>query len=174
MVKLPKGLLPEPPPTPQPSRRLQQMRMRTAPNPRAHIAILVLLLAALFGIAKFSDRFPNWFVTDHFSKATEAIKRAGYHFANIKNDDDAFRAVGVLLHLQTHYKMEPGEGNAEKFRLKLEAQREESVARIVEALEKYSGQKVGTNTMLWREWARSKGADIDPLDGVIRQYSPGQ
>ncbi len=150
------------------------MRARAAPNTRVYLAGLIVLIMALIGIGKFSNRFPNWFVTDNLARATDAVKRAGYLFANIKNDDDAFRAVGVLLHLQTHYKMEPGEGKAEKARLKLEAQRAESVARIVASLEKYSGQEVGTNTMLWREWARSKGADIDPLDGVIRRFAPGE
>ena len=120
------------------------------------IRVFAVVLIAIFATGLFSWFALNRIVSGfHHKFVTKELHEMGLHFKTIENGNEADRAVDMLRYIENYYV--PGEGyySTRKIEMELELQREKTLQTIVEALEEYSGQSLGSDPNAWENWRRN-------------------
>jgi hypothetical protein len=111
---------------------------------------LVLALALLAPL--MWQRFETWAVSIHQRSTTRELADWEQDYSKIDSVQKASRAIDMLDYIQTYYV--PGSGyrgdpDTEKA---LESQRKHTLSAIVEALERFSGERNGSDLSKWQAW----------------------
>lgn len=121
-------------------------------NPKV-IKIFIVVFIAIFVTGLVS-----WFALIrvvsgiHHKAITKELYDMGLHFKSIDNGTEADHAVGMLRYIENYYVPGPGYQSTSKIELELELQRRQTLRTIVEALEEYSGQSLGSDPNAWEKW----------------------
>jgi hypothetical protein len=75
-----------------------------------------------------------------------------------ESDHDAFHAIDMLAYIENYYA--PGEGyrSDAETEAALQSQRKRTMAAIIEALERFTGERYGDDIKRWEAWRQNCGA----------------
>ena len=119
-------------------------------------SIVAVILAAAIVVGLTWPRIHAWAIGRHQRSVTKSLAEWGREYATITNDASAVAAAGVVGYMSTYYVPGPGYHGPMDVETALEAQRRASIARVAEALERYTGLAYGTNVQRWKEWAEDQ------------------
>jgi hypothetical protein len=113
---------------------------------------LGLVLGAVL-LAPFAWRlFEVWAVGIHQRGVTSELAAWEQEYSRIENEEQAFRAIGMLEYVQRYYTLSPGYRSDPDTEAALERQRRKAVTAIVEALERFTGEAYGNDVAEWEAW----------------------
>ena len=117
----------------------------------AALGVMVVLASWLF-----RPRVEMWPVGVHQRSVTRSLRAWGTEYASVTNEGSARAAAGMVGYMSQYYVPGPGYHGPPKIEAALEAQRAESINRVAEALQRYTGLDYGTSVERWSEWAESR------------------
>ncbi|HZU37220.1 MAG TPA: hypothetical protein VFA18_14960 [Gemmataceae bacterium] len=127
--------------------------------------IIVIVLVVL--LAPYAwRRIDQWAGVIHQRAVTKELAGWESEYGQVRNWEQAQRAIGMLEYVQHYYVPGPGYRSDEKTEAELEAQRARTVQAIVAALKKFTGQDFGADAKQWQDWMRkahsgtSQGRDV--------------
>src|SRR5687767_3709583 len=94
----------------------------------------IVLLGAVVGIFNW-HRVDAWAVGIHQKSTTRELAAWGQEFTQIRSDDEADRAVGMLRYVEGYYVPGPGYRSSQETESALETQRRKTLDTMVKALE---------------------------------------
>jgi hypothetical protein len=88
----------------------------------------------------------------HQRAVTRELADWGAEYAQIQDDQDAFRAIGMLRYIERYYV--PGEGYRSDSATEeaLQATRRQAMDEIIASLECYTGEHFGNDLDRWEAW----------------------
>src|SRR4051812_33463173 len=117
----------------------------------ATLAVLVAL-AALAAWLSWS-RVERYVTGVHQRSVTQSLRHWGTEYATITNDASAVAAAEIVGYMSRYYVPGPGYRGPVNVEMALEQQRAESIHRVADRLQRYTGLDYGTNGQRWTEWA---------------------
>lgn len=136
--------------------------MRIFQKDRWDLIALLIIVAGVVAVWIAFPRFERWAVGIHQRSVTRSIASWGVEDAQVTNDASAIHAAGMVGYISWYYVPGPGYRGPPDVEATLERERRASIARLVIALERYTGLDYGTNVELWTEWAeRRKDAETE-------------
>ncbi len=118
---------------------------------RPTVAILCVGISGLCAVcfAVFAAYMFDHGVIIHQRSVTRELAKWAKEYNRISSHDDAIRTAEMLGYAQTYYVVGEGYRSTPEVEEALEAQRTETEAVFVKALQKYTGQDFGTNSANW-------------------------
>jgi hypothetical protein len=111
---------------------------------------LVLTLALLAPL--MWQRFETWAVSIHQRSTARELADWEEEYSKIENLQEASRAIDMLDYIRTYYVAGEGYRSNPDTEKALETQRNRTVSAIVEALERFSGERNGSDLSKWQAW----------------------
>jgi hypothetical protein len=110
---------------------------------RKKIMCAILILGVALPAAYFAAVLLSMgsLATIHQRTVTRSLAEWGKSYSVIHDDDDAWRAIGMLEYIQRYYVVGPGYRSDPETERALEEQREKSLQTICNALDAYSDSK---------------------------------
>lgn len=133
--------------------------MRILRKDRLDVIALLIVAAAVGAVWVAFPHFERWAVGVHQKSVTRSIASWGVEDARVTNDASAIHAAGMVGYISRYYVPGPGYRGPVQVEAALEKERRASIARLVIALERYTGLDYGTNVELWTEWAEKREVD---------------
>jgi hypothetical protein len=123
--------------------------------------IVLIAFAAMVAVASLAtwlswSGIEMWVAGVHQRSVTQSLREWGHEYASLTNDASAVAAAEMVAYMSQYYVPGPGYRGPAEIEAALEAQRRESVLRVAEALQQYTGLDYGTNAQRWTEWAESR------------------
>ncbi len=110
-------------------------------------------------------RVERWGVGFHQKSVTQSLGQWGREYASITNDVSAVTAAGMVGYMSSYYIPGPGYRGPVDVEAALEAQRRDSISRVVASLERYTGLDYGTKAQRWTEWAEEREKQLSVQKG---------
>jgi hypothetical protein len=102
--------------------------------------LLTILVLAIVGAVLCAIAFLlaiGSLATTHHRSVTQSLANWSHEYSDIKDDNDARRAIGMLEYIQNYYVVGPGNRSDPETEQRLESQRAETLQIISEALDEY-------------------------------------
>lgn len=120
---------------------------------KTYAIVGVTALALLALLAPVAVRtFDAWAVGIHQQGVTRELAAWEREDSQVHNQQEAFHAVDVLRYVQGYYIPGPGYRSNPQTEAALEAQRHQTMAALVRALEQYTGEHFGLQIEKWEAW----------------------
>jgi hypothetical protein len=132
----------------------------------------------LIGVAVVGVAWASWVwlamnVTSiHQKNVTRELAEWGQEYSVINDDASAIRAAEMVEYMSWYYVPSPGYRGPADVEAAKESQRRKSIDRVVAALEKYTGLKLGANPERWAAWAKERVNDPGSHSGGKPAASP--
>lgn len=131
--------------------------------------VLVSLAVAVAGVTLtiwlMGPRIARWAVGIHQKSITQELDQWGREYAIITNDASAVAAAGIIGYMNGYYVPGPGYRGPVDIEAALEAQRRDSINRVVAALERYTDLDYGTNAQRWTAWIEERKKQLSNQKG---------
>jgi hypothetical protein len=119
--------------------------------------ILVWLAAfvalAALGVWIMLPRVEMWAAGVHQKAVTREIRSWEQEYGSVTNDASAIASAEMVAYTTRYYVPGPGYRGPTEVEMALQTQRNQTILRLAEALERYTGLDYGTNATKWEEWA---------------------
>jgi hypothetical protein len=122
------------------------------------ILIVVLVVGAAW--ASWVWFLQPWIITYgvaiHQKNVTRELAEWGEEDSKITDDASAIHAAEMVGYMSQYYVPGPGYRGPADVEAALQTQRQKSIARVVAALERYTGLRFGADPKRWAEWAQER------------------
>ena len=122
------------------------------------IALAVIILAVMLPF--LWRRLETKVVGAHQRSTTRELAEWEEEFRHISNDEEAFRAVDMLVSAKGYYVPGPGYRSDPQTEAALEEQRKHMFATVTRALTEFSGKDFGMDVEKWQKWKESRQAQL--------------
>lgn len=131
-----------------------QFRLRTLLVGITAVAMLLGLgIAALPWIERAGMRV-------HQESVTRELGEWGAKYSQIQNDRDAFQAIDMLRYMQHYYIPSEGYRSDSSTEMALQTSRQKAITTIIDALEHYTGEHLGSDLDRWETWRNQRESQI--------------
>ena len=120
-----------------------------------------MIVLVVLGVWLLWSRIEMYAAGYHQRAVTHELRDWAAEYALVTNASSAVAAAEMGEYMSRYYGPGPGYRGAPEIEAALERRRRDSIQRIVDALQRYSGLDYGTNAPLWGEWAESRKKDLD-------------
>lgn len=122
-----------------------------------------LLSVAIVVIVVGLSNFGKWANSIHQRSVTRSLADWSIEYAQITNEVGAVKAAGMVEYVSRYYVPGPGYEGFPRSEAALQAQRDQTIATIVNALQKHTGLAFGTNVQAWAAWAATRESSLKQI-----------
>jgi hypothetical protein len=123
----------------------------------------VLLSVAVVIIVVGLNNFDKWATSIHQRSVTRSLADWSVEYAQITNEISAVKAAELVEYVSRYYVPGPGYEGFSKTEAALQAQRGQTIATMVSALQNYTGLEYGTNVEAWSAWATANKSTLKQI-----------
>jgi hypothetical protein len=124
------------------------------------LGLAVLVALVLLGGELSREHVGHYLAGVHQRSVTKTIAEWGNEYAAVTNGASAIASAEMVGYMSHYYVPGPGYRGPAEVEAALEKQRAESIRRVTDALQRYTGLDYGTNAQRWTEWAELRKKEM--------------
>ena len=137
------------------------------------LLIVVTAVAILLGLGSATLQYlVKLGARAHMMGVTNELAKWAVEDSQIRSDQDAFHALDMLAYIQGYYVPGDGYRSDAETEAALESQRKRTVAAIIEALERFTGERYGDDLKQWEAWRQKRQTQSSPNQPQPQSGSP--